>query len=298
MNLRQTAEVAALVSLRGEDVILSPQPVSTEALHGYWKSSRMRLRCWFARLRAMSVSATATRALPPLHVRECVSLGRAILVAELLTRVWSAVLVSRDAQNPAERSGELARHVFLGQMEARREILLLLTDEDRLPTRQAAALDRLRRRVERWTDLLLGPLIRGYDVAEFAFDVERAHDAAQSSSPFSCNHVDLAINQLTLVGLSRAIPPTGDEDQMESALDLAVARSVLSALPRRIVSSTGGQLTPHPPVTSDGAASPQDQSRLAQDQSRPEGSPSDRSTGFRWAPIRRRTDRQQDGTGK
>lgn len=229
MNLRQTAELAALASLHAEEIISWPEPVPPESLHAFWKSSRVRLRCWFAALRS-SQSSGNDDAVAPHRLPERVGLARSILVAELLTRVWSAVLVARDRARSENVAGELVRNVFAGQLEARREVLKMLADEHRLPMPHAATIDRLRRRVERWTDMLLGPLVEKYGVTEFAFDESRACEAARSEPHPLLAPSDGAVARLTLVGLAHAIPRGPGNDRVGAGLDAAVAQSVLSVI--------------------------------------------------------------------
>jgi hypothetical protein len=231
MNLRQTAEVAALAARMAEAVIHNPQPVPTEALHAYWKSSRMRLKYWFAGMRAVPVVAPGAGACPALHVHKRVNLARGILVSEMLTRVWSSVLVARDVARCECVTGPLVRQVFLGQVESRREVLIMLADERLLPVDQATNLGRLRERIERWTDLLIGPLVNRYAVTEFAFDIERARECASIIAPVRRGDQGQLIEQLTRIGLSQAIAVRGEDDGVSAALNLAVARSVLIALP-------------------------------------------------------------------
>lgn len=227
MKFRQTAEVAALVSQRANEIIDRPEPISTAGLHGYWKSSRVRLRCWFAALRSTSPSPL----LSPQQLHDLVGASRSILVAELLTRVWSTVLVARAQRKSESAPGELARNVYQGQQEARREVLKLLADEERLSMSEASSLDQLRRKVERWTDVLIGPLLAQYDVAEFAFDADRARElSATGPASLATTGTRDAASRLTLIGLSQAIPPGPGSDCVGASLDTAVAQSVLRAM--------------------------------------------------------------------
>ncbi len=246
VNLRQTAEVAALASMVSEHVVQAEEPIATNALHAYWKSSQLRLKCWFAGLRTSPPGRTTT--LPPFHLRQQVCLSREILVAELLTRVWSTVLLARDVYHANDECQQLARHVFLGQMEARHEVLKMLADPNRLPSRETTAIDRLRRRVERWTDVLVGPMVIQYGVTDFAFDVERAKDHGPTQSPLSFSGPNAAASQLTLVGLTHAIPRTTHIDHARAVLDLAVARAVLTAIPPQALTlHRGTELSSLPP---------------------------------------------------
>ncbi|MGD9855098.1 MAG: hypothetical protein AB7U20_09135 [Planctomycetaceae bacterium] len=232
MNLRQTAEVAALASMRAEELIHRPERVSATSLHGYWKTSRVRLRCWFAGLRSLPSFPNGAGPSSPIHRRERVRVARSILAAELLTRVWSAVLTARDAARSENIAGDLVRNVFQGQLEAKREVLHMLSDEQRLPMQDAEMLDRFRQRVERWTDLLLGPLVQNYGVAQFALDPQRALESVRCASAQMPGSAARAVHPLTLIGLFRAIPRNSRDDHAASALDWAVAQSVLSGLAR------------------------------------------------------------------
>ncbi|MEZ6146341.1 MAG: hypothetical protein R3B91_13195 [Planctomycetaceae bacterium] len=237
MNLRQTAEVAALASMLSECIVSAQEPIATSALHAYWKSSQLRLKCWFASLRACPPpQATVTS---PYHLRHQVCLCREILVAELLTRVWSTVLLARDAFHSQNECQQLARHVFNGQMEARREVLKLLADSSRLPAQQASVVDRLRRRVERWADMLVGPMVVRHGISDFVIDLDRAKEFAQSAFPSTFDGPNAAVHQLTFVGLSHAIPRTNHSDEARTTLNHAVARSVLAALPLHELACSG-----------------------------------------------------------
>lgn len=260
--------------MASEHIVRADEPIATSALHAYWKSSQMRLKCWFAGLR--TTPSPGPSALPLYHRRQLVCLSREILVAELLTRVWSSVLLARDAFHHQNACEQLARHVFLGQMEARGEILKLLTDPSRLPPRQSIVVDRLRRRVERWTDVLVGPIVHQFNVTDFAFDGERAKDHGRTQSPAALNSVNLALGQLTLIGLSHAIPRTTHTDRTRAALDLSVARSVLSALPQEAVQRHYPSLNPDLAANNDA------------------GFPSHSLTSeVRFADLRRKRDRKQ-----
>ncbi len=97
-----------------------------------------------------------------------------ILSGEVLTRVWTAVLCLHDRQHGGTEFESLARSIMIGHMEARHRVLLLLVRGPGIDAEGAVKLNHLRRRSERWTDLLVGRLARFGDVAEFAVDADRA----------------------------------------------------------------------------------------------------------------------------
>lgn len=226
--------------MSAREVIDGPLSLPEGALQTYWKISRIRLKCWFAALRTIPGRREWPSQLSTCETVRLGALSREILVAELLTRVWSTVLVARDMVRGENRTSSIARNVYLGQLEARRDVLTLLAGEDRLPQAQIVPLDQLRRRIERWTDLLLGPLLRDYRVSEFLFDETRARELAESWPGELQVGANVPTVQLTLMGLRQAIPQGMPADNPRASLDLAVARAVLASLP------CGGG-TPPPP---------------------------------------------------
>lgn len=229
MNLRQTAEVAALVSSRAEAFIQHHGCPSPEVMHSFWKASRVRLSCWFAGLRTLPTVLDMNHVPAPYHVRECVGVARSILVAELLTRVWCAALASRDAVRSNGMNEQLVSDVLRGQAEARNEVMRLLADETRIPAPEATMLDRLRKRVECWTDRLLSTLVLHHDISRFAFEIERCREAASIGNGLLQTSDD-AVHPLTLLGLSRAIPSASGRDHLVARLDRSVAQTVVSCL--------------------------------------------------------------------
>ncbi|MBX3436677.1 MAG: hypothetical protein KF861_04240 [Planctomycetaceae bacterium] len=288
MNLRQTAELAAYASMRAEGLIQRPAPVSTESLHGYWKASQIRLKCWFAGLRAASCVTAFGQQRSAQQLSNRVRLSRSILVAEMLTRTWSTVLQSRDVFHRDDRTGDLVRNVFRGQREARNEVLQLMADETCLPAAEAASLDRLRRRIERWTDMLLGPLAAKYGVTEFAYDIDRALETTLSNSHDRPLNENDAARQLMHVGLSRAIPAETGGDRVIAALDATVAQTIFSA-----ISPGRSQSTPPADartVTQDNVSAPPHGAPLAT----PDGNRSRWTRGLRFAELYRSSERRRN----
>lgn len=245
MNLRQTAEVAALVATSAAHIVENPRQVPTPSLHGYWKQSRTRLRCWFAALRAARTNAGCE--LHPLRhspQQALVSICREILVAEMLTRVWSTVLVAHDKHHNSLLARPAVDAVFRGQQEARHEVLTLLAEEAFLSPPDQISLNHFRRRMERWTDALLGPLICAYGVDEFAFDPERAREFSSDGLQGPLRGAAERVMPLLLAGMATAVPTQRDADQERMLLNLAVVRSVLSAYPAEAFGAQGQMRSP------------------------------------------------------
>jgi hypothetical protein len=102
-----------------------------------------------------------------------------MLASEVLTRIWAATAVAHDRLSGAEQFEPIVRNIFVSHLDVRRRLLRLLTDVRMLQRSQAEALDRLRRRVERWTDMLLAHVGPVLTCGEFAFETARASDFAE-----------------------------------------------------------------------------------------------------------------------
>ncbi len=178
MNLLQTTQVATKVSASADAVIADSRPLPIPALHAYWKISRTRLKCWL-----IGFESEEARDGRPRHRPDTLSLSRQILIAEMLTRVWTAILVARDEHQHVRDCSGLAHRVFLGQLEARQRVLDWLMRTPDPSQRHVVALDRLRKRVEHNTDLLLTPLLDRCDLREYAFCEHRVRAHAQLHHP-------------------------------------------------------------------------------------------------------------------
>ena len=180
MHPRELIEVAGLVALNGPLLVAASPPSSSPSpyLEQYWTTSKGRFESWNRVLRSCAaVGAQLSR-----QDFDCWIEARGVLdeifASEMLARVWTAVLVARDRRWKTDETEIIARNVLDSHLEARGRALALLLNWEGLGTAQAASLNRLRRRAERWTDVLLGGLMHLGDVSEFAFDAERAADFA------------------------------------------------------------------------------------------------------------------------
>lgn len=174
MHARELIQLAALVSAYGPLMIRGGGSISEAGMERYWTASKCRLDRWGRALKAASNAAADAPASSDL----C-GLIEEILTGEALTRVWTAVACAYDRHHAAQQMEPIARSVLIGHMEARHRVLMLLVRQPGMSTEEAVMLNRLRRRVERWTDMLIGYLVGIHDVSEFAVDPERAKNFAE-----------------------------------------------------------------------------------------------------------------------
>ena len=156
-----------------------------------------------------------------------------ILASELLTRLWTAAAAAYDAARGDQELSPVARNIFSGHLDARRRLLALLADGRVILLPEAVQLNHLRRRVERWTDMLLAHLAPLIDIEEFAFEPARARDFAEDLDHESAHAETRFTSQLVLVSL-RASFADGLSDRSPNAdLNRRIGAAILGALPRR-----------------------------------------------------------------
>ncbi len=179
MHARELVELAAVVSAYGPGLIHSRSQLSPTALEQYWTASKCRLDRWQRGIKWFSdrhtAGSSAGRITPRGNFRGVLE---EILTGEILTRVWTAVLCAFDRYHNDDQAEPIARSVLVGHLEARRRVLTLLTSGTGFSPQEAFEIDCLRRKSERWTDLLLGPLCTVTDVSQWAIDPSRAKDFA------------------------------------------------------------------------------------------------------------------------
>jgi hypothetical protein len=178
MHARDLVDLAGLVALNGPLLVCAPVRPAAITLHQYWASSKFRLESWTRALKLFAtLSAEPSRRDFDRWIEVRATLDE-IFASEILTRVWTAVLVACDRRARANQAEPIARNVLASHLEARHRALALLVHCPGLGVKQAATVNRLRRRAERWTDVLVAGMLHVCDAREFAVERERAEDFA------------------------------------------------------------------------------------------------------------------------
>jgi hypothetical protein len=177
LNLRQLVELTGIISAHSPNLIAAPQPIAREAVLRYLHCSDARAADWIMALDDYPRQIAATPAGRRNFVRRSAEAMLVDVIAGgMIARVWGAVLTARDRSRRECFGEQAARNVLSRQMQAQQAVLRLLVEGNHLAIERVVRIDRLRRTIERWTDLWLGHLIRRYALADFAYDFERATD--------------------------------------------------------------------------------------------------------------------------
>ena len=168
---------AATMARHGPQLLLAAPATIQSRCQEYWLASHERFQRWAA---ALKVHEAPYRLMheDEQHQRwlRLHGLFEEILASEVFTRVWTAIGRDLGAEYEIE---SFVRIVYLNQLQTRKRALKLLLKET-ISYRQSAQLDKLRRRSERWTDLLLAHLAEHRPVEEYAFELSRVDDFAET----------------------------------------------------------------------------------------------------------------------
>lgn len=237
MHVHETVQLAGLVALHGPDLIESPAPLSPSGIEQYWVASKCRLDRWARALKAHIDLATSSLATPA-ERGNLLSIIEEIFVGEALTRVWAAIGFASDRARRATEVEPVVRSVLIGHLEARHRALKLLVHGPGLQSDAAVKINGERRRVERWTDLLVGRLTAFRDVSHFAFDPARAQEFAvelgRQRGPADAMRWTLAI-----ASLRAAFPLNHGFLSPNAELNQTIAGSVLACFPAEMFDGAG-----------------------------------------------------------
>jgi hypothetical protein len=240
MHARELVELAAVLSAQGPVLVRGETQLSSQGVQQYWTASKCRLDRWTRNLKSFAADATHVDATAG-RVKWSFLRGvlEEILTGEVLTRTWSALLCLYDRHRGANEFESLARSIMIGHMEARHRVLILLVRGPGVDAEGAVKLNHLRRRAERWTDLLVGHLAQLGDVSEFACDVERAiefsRDLDYQSNTKGGRHAWPLLEASLRAAFRRGMAPVSPNED----LNAQIGSAILASFPGDLFDSTG-----------------------------------------------------------
>lgn len=240
MQANELMELAAIAAAHGPVLVEGPSHLTAQSLEEYWTTAKIRLDRWTRTLaawqqqppQASSSKKTASDNHPPAGLFE------EVLTGEVLARVWTAVICAYDRRRGQCEVEPLARSVLVGQLEARNRVLTLLLRGlfDPIETER---LDQLRRRCERWTDLLLGGFGDETQWNELAFEPRRAADFAAEFAPPAAPLRLRPAWQLWLASLRATFRASPTAPSPNADLNARIAAAVVACFPSDVFDSTG-----------------------------------------------------------
>jgi hypothetical protein len=243
MHCRDLVELAALVAVHGGTLVRRGR-ISESALEDYWTASKARLDRWTKSLKNYDQTQQTTGELTSdaaliLAWRDVRPVLEEILTSEVLTRVWTGIACAYDRRNASRGIEPIARSVYGGHLEARNRALNLMVYGRGFNTQEAVELNRLRRRSERWCDMLLGYVITDQPVEEFAFEPQRTREFARDIRDELNRPVSPLGWQLVLSSLRTAFQQGMSQESPNAALNEQISAAILSCFQSELFDSTG-----------------------------------------------------------
>ncbi|MFO7908385.1 MAG: hypothetical protein ACQESR_25640 [Planctomycetota bacterium] len=235
MHVRDLVELGASVAVHGASFVHHSERLTERHLQQYWLASRCRQDCWFRTLKAHEPGRSCQELRDGPRVRAVIE---EVLASELLTRTWAAVGCSFDHRHATSHFAPVVRSVLISHMEARNRVLRAMMRGEQMGIPRCGELNRLRQKTERWTDKMLGYLARHFDVAEFAFDPDRACDFADdwNADPYGVPATDSAW-ALTFASLRNTYQQALSLTSPHPALNERIGGSILACFSSDLFSS-------------------------------------------------------------
>lgn len=240
MHARHLLELAALLAANGEILMRGETRLSRSGVGEYWTASKCRLDRWARTVKSGSAQPirsphwASPGPRPPLRpwLEE-------IITGEVLTRIWTAIVCGLERRTGLVEAEPVVRSVFLGHLEARHKTLRVLVSGRGISATDVAALNRLRRRTERWNDMLLGYLLPAVEISELAFSPGRTKDFADGLHYEKKQKWGQFAWPLVFSSLRAAFHSIGDVESPNADLNGRIAASVLSCFGPDLFDSTG-----------------------------------------------------------
>jgi hypothetical protein len=228
MNSRQIIETGAHVALHAGRWLESRRPVPRRELHEYWSASKCRLQYWLSEIQEFSVRRFASRAHEGAAWAAIRPLLEEVLAGELLARTFAAAAKAYDEQRNEPEAAPVAASTLAGQLEARNRVLHLISYGQQFAIIEAARLNELRQKIERWSDMLLAHAALHTDVGDLAFDTARCQDFAEDLRQSPCS--DALGRELILASLGQSFKHVLTERPVCAEFNAQIARSALGCL--------------------------------------------------------------------
>lgn len=240
MHASELIDLAAVLSTHGPVLAHQAGRLSRDGLDQYWTASKTRLDRWGHSLKSLLAAAIAEdRDWCRVHWPTLRAVLEEILTGEVLTRVWTAIVCAHDRHHGHEEGEPIVRSVLIGHLEARHRVLTMLVNTRGIEAPEAIRLERLRRRTDRWTDMLVGYLADLHDIAEFAIDPDRARDftqdlraQGQASGP---GHVWSLVQAGARAAFQQGLAPASPNGD----LNARIAGGIVACFPEEIFDSLG-----------------------------------------------------------
>ena len=235
------ADLAAIMSQHGTAILRGSDRVPADAVSQYWSASRNRLELWhqtMARYRAAEDSGSILRLRT--WWQDHAGVMEEVLVTEMLTRVVAAIAAGLDTAQSVDEISPVTHAVFLSHLEARNRVQQIMLFGRGNSVTDAVRLNRLRRVVERWTDMLIGRLsIDSPELTCYGINIDLAKQHASEARDFSVGIAARTTTWLMNAAMNDTLRRRTSRQTSLPGANHAVATSVVMMLRPDLFDSVG-----------------------------------------------------------
>lgn len=224
LSVKSLAELALMTARIGRAIIQHRAEPPADSIRDFWQESRGLIVRWQRRIDEWGIE-------DDVEMTQLQSLASEIFVTDIVVRVWSTVLLGLDCRSGRVDLTRIARNVVGAFMQVRHSLMSKLLQQPEVMNNAVFDAERLRRRCERWVDLLIGNLSGRSDLFEFAIDIDRAKDFATESTEFEPATGPHPVEHLVAAGLRMAFLGQLSDTPLEDPGFSKLVQSVLSAFP-------------------------------------------------------------------
>lgn len=250
MHASRLVELAAIVA--SQHRLLCQQAVGADfwAADQFWVLCRARVNEWMRSLhRSETLNPHQDDFDPTTFWQYTRPVIEEVLLSEVCTRLWCAVLSTIEQQRHPGELDPIARSVFVSNLEARRRALRLILFAKGLPNISTSSLNTMRLTCEAWTDYLLAELPTVSLSQQFGFDrlrIQRIHQSLRQHEHQTSSAVRQRSRTVAMQYYLATCPlsPAGCLE-----LNSEIAAVILSCLPNAAFDGSGTQQIDFPVAT-------------------------------------------------
>ena len=162
-----------------------------------------------------------------------------VFASEILVRTFSTLLAAFDHRLGTDDLTRVARNVVSGLLQIRMKTLSQLLVVPEIDHDRVLKIDRLRRRCDRWTDLLIGTIASTDNCFEFAIDPDRARDFGEESVFAETEYGPRPFENLVSAGLRGTFLQHLSNQCFDEPEFLILTKSILACVPRQALHRDG-----------------------------------------------------------
>lgn len=241
MHSVHLVDLAAVVSEHGPAILYGRETLSPEALTHYWTATHSRFNLWH---QAMARYSRAEQLNQESALNDWweqhTPVMEEILVSEILTRVVAALGIGLDSQASEEEISPVTHAILLNHLEASNRVHQVMLKANGRNMVKAEQLNRVRRGIESWTDVLIGRMaLRSREPLRYAIERERALEYAEEAVLQGYVVIRKTSNALMNMSMHDMISTRLSAEPALPAANREVARSVMLMLRPELFDSVG-----------------------------------------------------------